>query len=211
MKISKNNGTCLLCKQDVEHRMIVKHINKCLEKHILNDPSEKEKIFLIKVYMGKYFWLYLEINGSSSLEKLDSFLRYVWVECCDHMSQFIINGERYSSDRGMNKVIHRTLPEGTEFNYEYDFGSTTELEGKVISFRKGKLKEDIRLLARNHLPADILCVRCKKTPDVICSICNDFYCEGCQKNHDGCCEGEEFMFPVVNSPRMGICGYTGQD
>lgn len=206
----KNNGICLLCKQDVEHRVIAKHINKCLEKTVSSDPSEKETIFLIKVYAGKLFWLYLEINGSSSLEKLDSFLQYIWVECCDHMSQFKINGERYSSNRGMNKVIHRTLREGTKFSYEYDFGSTTELEGTVISFRQGKLKKDIRLLARNNLPADILCTTCQKIPDVICSICNDFCCEGCQKNHNSC-EGEEFMLPIVNSPRMGVCGYTGQD
>jgi len=41
-----NTGVCLLCKQDVEHRAIAKHIHKCLEKNASIDPSEKEKIFV---------------------------------------------------------------------------------------------------------------------------------------------------------------------
>jgi len=52
----------------------------------------------------------------------------------------------------MCKIISRFLDVGTEFDYEYDFGSTTYLRGKVISVRPGKLEGNIRLVTRNHLP-----------------------------------------------------------
>ena len=122
MSKSKNIGTCLLCKEKVDHRSTIKHIEQCLEKNEWasvknNNPLEKEKIFLIKVFAGKEFWLYIEINGKD-----------------------------YSSDGQLRKSIDKVLDVGTQFDYEYDN-----------------------------------------------------------------CDGEEFMLPVVNSPRMGMCGYSGPD
>jgi hypothetical protein len=38
---------------------------------------------------------------------------------------------------------------------------------------------------------------------------NPFYCELHSEDHD--CEEAEMLLPVVNSPRMGMCGYTGPD
>jgi hypothetical protein len=210
MTTSRNSGVCLLCKQDVEHRFIVRHIKKCMEKSVARINSEKEKTFLFKVSDGKLFWLYLEINGSSMLDELDSFLRETWLECCGHMSAFNIKGKDYSSDGEMDRVIHRLFDVGTEFDYEYDFGSTTWLEGKVIATRPGKLQDGISLLARNHLPEIIQCSICEKHPIVICSVCYDFFCNKCKKKHKKC-GGDEYMLPVVNSPRMGVCGYTGSD
>jgi hypothetical protein len=202
-----NTGTCFLCNDKVSHRSITKHIEKCLVNNASHQPSEKENIFLIKVYCEKAFWLYIEINGSAKLGDLDDYLRRIWLESCGHMSQFEINDQRYSSNGGMNKVIHQTLKVGTEFDYEYDFGSTTWLEGKVISSRPGQLKNKIRLVARNHLPADLLCETCQNKPDIICMECQELVCEACKEDHGDC--GEDFMLPVVNSPRMGICGYCG--
>jgi hypothetical protein len=206
---SSNTGTCFLCNEVVNHHSITKHVEKCLGNDASHEPSEKECIFLIKVYCGKEFWLYIEINGSAKLEDLDYYLRGIWLECCDHMSQFKINGQRYSYDGGMNKIIHRTLKVDTSFDYEYDFGSTTWLEGKVLSSRPGQLKNKIRLVSRNHLPADIVCDTCQNKPDVICTECNELICETCKEDHDGCTE--DFILPVVNSPRMGVCGYYGPD
>ncbi len=204
---SSNTGICFLCNEELNHRSITKHVKKCLGNDASHQPSEKECIFLIKVYCGKEFWLYIEINGSAKLEDLDYYLRGVWLECCDHMSQFKINRQLYSYDGGMNKIIYRTLKLDIEF--DYDFGSTTWVEGKVISSRPGQLKNKIRLVARNHLPADIVCDIYQNKPDFICTECNKLICETCQEDHDGCTE--DFMLPVVNSPRMGVCGYCGPD
>lgn len=216
MPIAKNPGRCLLCNQTVEHRAVTKHLAQCLEKNTQQQKPqapEKEKIFLIKITAGKEFWLYIEMNGSATLETLDDFLRETWLECCGHLSEFIINGNGFSSDGNINmkKPIHKVLPINTEFDYEYDFGSTTHLQGKVLSARAGKLPEGVRLLARNHLPENIQCKVCQKKPDVICTSCYDFYCAKCRKKHASNCDGEDYLLPVVNSPRMGVCGYTGHD
>jgi hypothetical protein len=36
---------------------------------------------------------------------------------------------------------------------------------------------------------------------------NPFYCEEHAGDHG--CEDAEMLLPVVNSPRMGMCGYAG--
>lgn len=206
----KNQGTCFSCSQVIEHRLVTKHVKKCFEQNPIENSSEKESIFLIKIFSGKEFWLYVEINGSVTLETLDDLLRATWLECCGHLSEFTINKARYSSDGGMKKAIHKTLSVGREFHYEYDFGSTTELEGEVIAEKPGKLENKIRLLARNDLPAIIQCALCGSVPEVICTDCTDFLCKKCKGKHKNCGD-EEYRLPVVNSPRMGICGYTGPD
>jgi hypothetical protein len=215
MSSSKNLGTCLLCSETISHRTITKHLSQCIEKSEVTVPSscpdEKEKIFLIKVFAGKLFWLYIEINGKGTLDDLDYFLRHIWLECCGHMSQFVIDNEYYDENEGnMNKPIHRLFNIDTSFDYSYDFGSTTELEGKVISVRPGKLSNVIRLVARNNLPEEIVCTTCQKIAEVICSYCGDLFCEECRKTHNSC-EDDEYMLPVVNSPRMGVCGYSGDN
>jgi hypothetical protein len=42
----------------------------------------------------------------------------------------------------------------------------------------------------------------------MCVECESFVCDQCQNSHE--C-GEEMIMPVVNSPRMGVCGYAGPD
>lgn len=208
--ITSNNGICLLCRQEASYRSMGRHLNKCLAIIKPTGLSEKGDIFLIKISSGKLFWLFLEINATSTLAKLDLFLRKIWLECCGHLSEFTIHGTRYASDENMKIAIRRLFEPGVAFEYIYDFGSTTELSGKIVSVRSGKLQDDIRLLARNHFPKEITCITCHQKPDIICSVCYDCFCQKCGKEHNSC-EGEEFMLPVVNSPRMGICGYTGQD
>jgi len=34
-----------------------------------------------------------------------------------------------------------------------------------------------------------------------------FFCDAHADEHR--CDGEEAILPIVNSPRMGVCGYTG--
>lgn len=210
MPTLKNIGTCFLCEENIDHRVIKRHLAKCLENKSFIHPAEKENVFLIKIYAGKFFWLYIAINGRCKLDRLDFFLRSIWLECCGHLSQFTINGEYYDCDGGMNKVLHRLFNVGTVFDYEYDFGSTTELKGEVIGMYPGKLKDDIELIARNNLPPHLTCSKCTKKPDFICSMCLELSCKQCAKN-DKCDSGYDYMLPVVNSPRMGVCGYTGED
>jgi hypothetical protein len=76
--------------------------------------------------------------------------------------------------------------------------------------RRKPQKGTVRLLARN-VPPVFKCADCGETAEYINTEFayqsdNPFYCEGCSENYD-----ESMMLPVCNSPRMGECGYTGED
>jgi len=153
---------------------------------------------------------------------LDHFLRDTWLECCGHLSAFTIGGVRYSVDaaiyewdmgsKNMQVPLDQVLHPGHTCSYEYDFGSTTELALKVISEREVPAKKKaIEILARNNLPL-VSCDVCGKPATTTCTQCiyedKGWLCDACAKDHE--C-GEEMLWPMVNSPRAGVCGYTGQD
>jgi len=60
------------------------------------DPSYGivETLWHLRVHeaYNKDFWLDLEMTGSASLDKLDKYLRAIWLECCGHLSKFTIGG-----------------------------------------------------------------------------------------------------------------------
>lgn len=206
-RASENIGTCFLCHQIFTSRAIARHLNEYIDKVILT-PKTTDKlieIFRIKLSAGPLFWLYVDIPATASLENLDHFLRTTWLECCSHLSQFMVHGEGIED---MSKSIHRMFTKGTLFSYQYDFGSTTELEGKVIAIYQGHLNEKVHCLARNSMPT-FHCNTCSRAAESICSICFDCCCKKCRQKHG--CRDNEVMLPVVNSPRMGICGYTGEN
>ena len=67
-----------------------------------------------------------------------------------------------------------------------------------------------RLLARN-LPPAFPCRVCGEPAEIICMECvwdnkDEFYCEKCYEKHGH----DDVSMAVVNSPRMGECGYDGE-
>ena len=204
---TENEGTCFLCHHNFSDVAMPNHLQNCAKTNALshNKKANLIKNFRIKIFSGKEFWLYIDISTNAKLQDLDDFLRIIWVECCDHLSAFYIN--RTSCD--MKKTINNVFIKGTNFYYDYDFGSTTRLQGKVIAWYQGVVNNKIRLLARNNMPS-LKCSTCAVKPKFICQSCNDLCCSICFKEHD-CGYGNETMLPVVNSPRMGICGYSGME
>jgi hypothetical protein len=156
--------------------------------------------------------------ATTTLAQLDGFLRDIWLECCGHLSQFSIDGVDYSQDddsvwgpkpKSMKTALNKVLRVGDSFDYEYDFGSTTELAGVVLAERQGVSAEPIAILARNN-PPEAECSVCKKKAEVVCPCCEQCFCESCfgkDAHFDECDEWEPL--PLVNSPRAGVCGYTG--
>jgi hypothetical protein len=113
-------------------------------------------------------------------------------------------------DESMRSRLDKVLTPGQSFTHEYDFGSTTELNLKVMSEWEIEVKgKAIQILARNDPPV-IPCDVCGKPATEICTECvysgEGWLCDECAKDHE--C-GEEMLLPVVNSPRVGVCGYTG--
>jgi hypothetical protein len=175
------------------------------------------------------YWLDVEAKADAKLEALDAFLRRVWLECCGHLSVFRIGGVDYFSrgyefgfgrefgggtaERSMNVKLREALALPDEgFEYEYDFGSTTMLDLRVTGERSGSPgRSAVRALARNA-PPKIRCAVCSEPANLVCPYClqesaDAFVCTKHRRQHR--CGEEEAFLPVVNSPRMGVCGYTG--
>ena len=116
-------------------------------------------------------------------------------------------------DRSLEVLLEKVVKVGQKFTYEYDFGSTTELNLRVVSERDGVIQEGeeddpVTILARN-MPPVILCKVCgKPATKVVAGYFNveeNAYCNKCARRS----EDSDMMLPIVNSPRVGVCGYTG--
>ncbi len=116
-------------------------------------------------------------------------------------------------DRSLDVPLEKVLKVGQKFTYEYDFGSTTELTLRVVSERDGVVQEGeeddpVTILARN-VPPVILCKVCGKPATKVAggyyNVEENAYCNKCARRS----EDADMMLPVVNSPRVGVCGYTG--
>lgn len=190
-------------------------------------PGAKVLHLLVEGQGLPEYWMHLDVRADAPLKALDDFLRDTWLECCGHLSAFRIRGNTYELDAleelledvdegGEEPTLRMDVPlgdvlrPGMSFSHEYDFGTTTELKLKVLSEREARARgRSIRLLARNDPPA-IPCESCGKPATKVCSQCiwdgAGWLCDGCGRTHE--CE-EEMFLPVVNSPRVGMCGYTG--
>ena len=114
-------------------------------------------------------------------------------------------------DRSLEVPLEKVLKVGQKFTYEYDFGSTTELNLRVVSEREGVVQEEddpVTILARN-VPPVILCKVCGKPATKVVggyfNVEENAYCNKCARRS----KDAEMLLPVVNSPRVGVCGYTG--
>jgi hypothetical protein len=118
-------------------------------------------------------------------------------------------------DRDMEVPLEKALKVGQKFTYEYDFGSTTDLALRVVSEREGVVQDEedeIAILARNSAPVIPCCVCGQPAKRVVSGyfdVEENAYCsKKCAKKNK---ESYEEMLPVVNSPRVGVCAYTGED
>jgi hypothetical protein len=225
-----SNGVCTFCGKTFSKTAMKNHLDSCEQMKASSETAEKLKSkkarLLHLVVEGRYspeYWIHVEAREDATLKDLDDFLRQIWLECCGHLSVFTIEGEKYlcevieppifdfEHEKGMDAKIGDVLKPGMSFAHEYDFGTTTELKLRVASERKGERgSKRVRLMARNT-PPPITCSVCGKTATQVCTQCiydgTGWLCDECASNHK--C-GEEMLLPVVNSPRVGMCGYTGE-
>ena len=225
-----SKGTCTFCHGEFSKASMTRHLESCEQRVAIqaeagsHQKAQKTGAFhlVVEGYRLPMYWMHLEVSAGTTLATLDHFLRDTWLECCGHLSAFTIGGVRYSVDaaiyewdmgsKNMQVPLDQVLHPGQTCSYEYDFGSTTELTLKVISEREVPAKKKaIEILARNNLPL-VSCDVCGKPATTTCTQCiyedKGWLCDACAKDHE--C-GEEMLWPMVNSPRAGVCGYTGQD
>ncbi|MBM4135380.1 MAG: plasmid pRiA4b ORF-3 family protein [Nitrospira sp.] len=220
-----SNGKCSFCNATFSKAAMTKHLKSCKQRKAAPETSlEKRKLqktkslhFVVEGRDLPEYWMHLSVPANVTLEALDGFLRDIWLECCGHLSAFTIEGTRYSispmreyGERSMKVALGDVLGYGMKFYHEYDFGTTTELTLRVVSELEGEVKsKSIQLLARNDPPL-IACESCGKIATQVCAECiwsgKGWLCDKCSHKHE--C-GEDMLLPVVNSPRVGMCGYTG--
>jgi len=218
-------GICGICGEEVAVKQMLRHVKACRQANPLPEGKRKQKIFTFRVTSCEYpsYFLYLEIEGKKKLSLLDGLLRDIWLECCGHISQFTIAGSVYSSytdgemieelgeQSDMSAKLQDILEDGMTFEYDYDMGSTTDLDLEVVDVRETKesLPNGFFLVARNLAPK-IVCKKCKvpATQVLAAYVKNDgAYCDDCAEKLPE--EDSDMILPVVNSPRMGVCGYSG--
>ena len=95
-------GICNFCKAEVPKGKMTQHLKSCKQKrkdNAVRDASTKQKTKLFSLLIeGRYdpqYWMHVELPAAEPLETLDIFLRDMWVECCDHLSAFTIDGTSY--------------------------------------------------------------------------------------------------------------------
>ena len=179
----QQRGDCGYCKRDFSGTGMLRHLTACRARRESNareigETDETVALHHLRVQFAwdKDFWLDLEVMGSARLIDLDRYLRFIWLECCFHLSMFTENGWGSNEVLFTNKIEDALQP-GARLTYTYDFGTETELSIRTVSVREGSplpAAIPIRLMTRNG-------------PPDYCII-----------------DGE-----VINSPRLGLCGYEG--
>jgi len=219
----QSRGRCAFCSRSAAKGGMRRHLETCQARAGAGArsrrPSSGPALHLtVEGVEHPGYWLHLEAAPSATLEDLDHFLRRIWLECCGHLSAFEIGDTFYAAVAGwgedeesMTKRLSRVLRPGMACRYEYDYGSTTRLWVRVWSeIPEHSGHERIVLLARNE-PPDLPCVECGRSPTVrACVVCRyesgGWLCAECAPRH-GC--GDDMQLPIVNSPRTGVCAYTG--
>jgi hypothetical protein len=225
----QSTGSCVYCGKEMTRGGLARHLRSCAQRQQAIAAANAKRgqdqtLYHLQVQdaWSSAYWLHLEMRGNATLKDLDYYLREIWLECCGHLSAFEIgpvrytqlfdDGMGYGEEKSMNVRVHRLFRPGMEIPYEYDFGTTSELVIKVVDQREGKptTEHPIVLMARNAFqPPE--CAECENPGEWVCAEClwddsvPDVFCAVHADEH----EHEDMLMPIVNSPRTGMCGYSG--
>jgi hypothetical protein len=205
---STNSGFCALCGQRATKTKMMAHIEACDTAHDeIGQPQPLIVLRFAAVGQPRY-WLIIEAKADAPLRQVDKLLRQLWLECCGHMSAFRVGRRELAMTTATSIAFAGAA---SKVDYEYDFGSTTALTGELVGKRQGSIgRASVRLLARNE-PILWPCDECEAPATTVCPYCIDSgdgrFCDAHADAHEHA--DEEVYLPVVNSPRMGVCGYTG--
>ena len=213
-------GCCNFCREVMTKRKLFNHLEKCGERQKAVEKAESGKTDSQKLYhlraklqYAPKFWLDWEVKDSAKLKDLDKYLRSIWLECCGHLSQFS-SGNFFNNEISMETKVENVFKKEKAIYHSYDFGTTSETIIEMISVREGKplSKHPIFLMSRNEMPEEN-CLECEESATQICIEClyeNErgwMYCDEHTKKHP--CDEYGEPVPLVNSPRLGACGYEG--
>src|ERR1035438_2218297 len=128
-------GTCCLCDGIFQKSAMARHLKKCTGPDVppasaIAGEAQPGPSFHLLVE-GRYataYWMHLAVPAEATLAELDRFLRFTWLECCDHLSGFTIGGNRYPcspmgelDEKRIPVRLNRVLEAGLKFSYVYDY------------------------------------------------------------------------------------------
>lgn len=216
----QSRSECLYCGAQTTKAAMTRHLQGCarrLEAISKADmgKGQAETLLHLRVQDAelKDFWLDLEMRGAAPLKKLDHYLRGIWLECCGHLSEF--SGAGWGSRKiGMSQPAAKAFSDGAQITHIYDFGTSSETSITLVTQREGvaTTQHPIALLARNLMP-EAPCQECPKPATHLCMGCvyeaekAGMLCDSHARGHSHDDYGEPV--PLVNSPRLGMCGYDG--
>jgi hypothetical protein len=217
---TQSRGQCAFCGYTTTKGSMPKHLAACPQRQAQISSADQTKrkpetlyhLRMQDAYAGS-FWLELEVRGSATLNDIDSYLRAIWLECCGHLSQFSIGGWR-GQEIGKSRRVDAIFQRDIELTHIYDFGTSSETKIKSIAQRVGVplSTRPMVLMARNALPEQP-CIECGQPAGFLCMECQieheqtGMLCPAHAQTHPHEDYGEPLE--LVNSPRLGMCGYTG--
>ncbi len=201
---------CLICHRVFFANKFVRHLGSCIPKQV--GAGKTVQYVLIRARSEDFgHFAYFLIPDSKTLDDLDEILRNFWLNCCyEHMSAFFIRKEELSMDLEL-----RGFEPKSKLDYMYDFSYTTYLTIEVLKlFEFEPNPDNLSWILGHNEPFEYICDTCNKGKAVQLipeGRGRGFFCQTCfAESVYGDDEYEEhYCLPVVNSPRMGICEYTG--
>lgn len=215
----QTKGPCAYCGKEMTKAGMSKHLGSCKARKDAISKADQgkgkvEELYHLRVQdaYGGDFWLNLEMRGGKTLNDLDNYLRAIWLECCGHMSEFGLG--RFTDTIANSRKIYEVFDYTDSLTHIYDFGTSSETTIKCVDVRDGisLTKKPIVLMARNNQPV-IDCMECGKLATYLCMECMieedeaGTLCDEHAEDHPHDDYGEPM--PIVKSPRVGMCGYTG--
>lgn len=216
----QNKARCSFCGVELTKAAMTRHFDKCEKRLELINKAEREKrgnelLYHLRIQDAylKDFWLDIEMRGSAALKDIDSYLRSIWLECCDHLSQFSV-GDFDTPEIPKSKKVSDVFSRVIEITHIYDFGTSSYTMIKNMGTREGTplTTHPIMLMARNLIP-ESECIECGQPAAWLCMECmieDDVWgvlCDKHAKKHPHKNYGKPIR--IVNSPRLGMCGYDG--
>jgi hypothetical protein len=216
----QSRGQCTFCRYETTKGSMVKHLAACPQRHTrivsaAQTNRKPETLYHLRVQdaYSSDFWLDVEVRGSATLKDIDAYLRAIWLECCGHLSQFSVGGWQ-DTEIAKSRRIDTIFQIDVELTHIYDFGTSSETRIKMIGQRTEVplSARPIVLMARNLMP-EATCIECGQPATHLCMEClieeqaSGTLCVQHARTHPH----EDYGEPIelVNSPRLGMCGYTG--
>lgn len=219
MSRSQSRGICSFCNREMSKGGLTRHLKSCPEREkasaAANEKRQEETIYHLQVQdrWDSDYWLHLEMRGRAMMSDLDRYLRNIWLECCGHLSMFSPGGWG-TPEISMSRRADGVFKSHAELVHIYDFGTSSTTLVRVADARQGAplTNKPIYLMARN-IPPELTCQECDRPATFLCVECiyeedlSGALCAEHVAGHPHVDYGPPY--PVVNSPRVGLCGYEG--